>query len=312
MSLKSDEVKFFVEWIVSESNYFSRLDKFLRKVLKNVPLSAIYKFFRTGKIYLNGKKVKDPATKLNIGDIIQIIGEDLGAYNREYKELKPTKMKLDIIYEDEIIIAINKPAGVPVHPGKNVNKPSLIEGLKYYGEKNNFEPFLVHRLDKETSGALIVAKKRNIARELSELLALKDVEKIYTALVYGKAKDMVIDQPVDNKEAKSLIKVQKYYRILLDKEIIMVTLLEVSIETGRKHQIRKHLSSNEFPIVCDNDYGNFRLNRSFAKKYNLKRHFLHCKKMAFDFLGKHYEISAPLSDDLQKVLKSIELESGKH
>uniref|UniRef100_A0A7C5U8H0 Pseudouridine synthase n=1 Tax=Fervidobacterium nodosum TaxID=2424 RepID=A0A7C5U8H0_9BACT len=306
------ENQILYEWNVDESNYFSRIDKFLRKVLKNVPLSAIYKLFRTGKVYINGTRVKEPSTKLTLGDNVQIIGEDLSKYNRDYKELKPAKMKLDIIYEDETILVINKPAGVSVHPGKNVNKPSLIEGLKYYGEKNGFEPFLVHRLDRDTSGVMIIAKDRNTARELSELISSRNVEKKYIALVFGKASNMVIEEPIDDQYAKTIVKPIKHFKTYLNGERTELSLLEVEIETGRKHQIRKHLALKEFPIVCDKDYGDFRLNRQFTKKYELKRHFLHCKRMKFSYNGKEYDINAPLSEDLQKVIKLIELESGRN
>lgn len=300
------------EWNVNETNYFSRIDKFLRKELKNVPLSVIYKLFRTGKVYINSTRIKDPSSKLNLGDTVQIIGEDLSKYTRDYKELKPTKMKLDIVYEDEKLLAINKPAGVSVHPGKNVNKPSLIEGLKYYGEKNGFEPFLVHRLDRETSGVMIIAKDRNTARELSDLISSRNVEKRYTTLVFGKVSNMVIEEPVDNQYAKTIVKPIKYFKTYLNGEKIELSLLEVEIETGRKHQIRKHLSSKGFPIVCDKDYGDFRRNRQFTKKYELKRHFLHCKQMKFTFGGKEYNLSAQLSEDLQRVIRFIESESGRN
>jgi len=299
------------EWNVDESNYFSRIDKFLRKVLKNVPLSAIYKLFRTGKVYVNNTRIKEPSSKLNLGDVVKIIGEDLSKYSRDYKELKPAKMKLDIIYEDEILLAINKPAGVSVHPGKNVNKPSLIEGLKYYGEKNNFEPFLVHRLDRDTSGVMIIAKDRNTARELSNIISSRNVEKKYIALVFGKISSMVIEEPIDNQYAKTIAKPIKYFKTYLNSEKIDLSFLEVEIETGRKHQIRKHLSLKGFPIVCDKDYGDFRRNRQFMKKYELKRHFLHCKQMKFTFDGKQYDITAMLSEDLQKIIKLLELESGQ-
>lgn len=299
------------EWNVDVSNYFSRIDKFLRKVLKNVPLSAIYKLFRTGKVYVNNTRIKEPSSKLNLGDVVKIIGEDLSKYSRDYKELKPAKMKLDIIYEDEILLAINKPAGVSVHPGKNVNKPSLIEGLKYYGEKNNFEPFLVHRLDRDTSGVMIIAKDRNTARELSNIISSRNVEKKYIALVFGKISSMVIEEPIDNQYAKTIAKPIKYFKTYLNSEKIDLSFLEVEIETGRKHQIRKHLSLKGFPIVCDKDYGDFRRNRQFMKKYELKRHFLHCKQMKFTFDGKQYDITAMLSEDLQKIIKLLELESGQ-
>ncbi len=295
-------------WIVNEDNYFSRIDKFLRNVLKNVPLSAIYKLIRTGKVYLNERRVKEPSVKIEIGDRVEIRNEDLSKYTREYKEIKPVKMNLDIIFEDENIIAINKPAGVSVHPGKNVHKPSLIEGLKHYGTTKGFEPFLVHRLDKETSGVMIVAKSRQVAREISEMISSRDVEKNYVALVFGSPKSTTIDIPIDDQEAVTHIRPVRKFATKLEGKDISLTLLDVNIETGRKHQIRKHLSMKGFPIVCDNDYGDFRLNRAFSKKYGLKRHFLHCKEMAFDFHGKHYRFEAPLSQDLKVVLKLLEAE----
>lgn len=295
-------------WIVDQDNYFSRIDKFLRNALKNVPLSVIYKLIRTGKVYLNEKRVKEPSAKLEIGDRVEVRNEDLSKYTREYKEIKPAKISLDILFEDEDILVVNKPAGISVHPGKNINKPSLIEGLKYYGSQKGFEPFLVHRLDKETSGVLIVAKNRQVARELSEKISSRNVEKNYVALAFGSPRMERIDIPVDGQEAITHIKPVRKFRTKLDGKDISLTLLDVSIETGRKHQIRKHLAAKGFPIVCDNDYGDFRLNRAFSKKYNLKRHFLHCKSMSFDFHGKHYRFEASLSQDLKLVLKLLEAE----
>ncbi|WP_448374907.1 RluA family pseudouridine synthase [Fervidobacterium sp.] len=295
-------------WLVDNNNYFSRVDKFLRNVLKNVPLSAIYKLFRTGKVYVNDKRVKEPSMKLEIGDRVEIKNEDISKYNREFKELRSAKMKLDIIFEDDELIVVNKPAGISVHPGKNVNKPSIIEGLKYYGEKTGFEPFLVHRLDKETSGVLIVAKNRQTARELSEMISSRNVEKRYVTMVFGRAERQEINVPIDSQEARTIIKPLKVFRTKIGGEWVELTLLDVEIETGRKHQIRKHLSMKNLPIICDNDYGNFRLNRAFSKKYGLKRQFLHCKKMALSFHGKSYQFIAELSEDLQTVLKVLESE----
>ncbi len=293
------------KWLIDEHNYFSRLDKFLRNALKNVPLSAIYKLIRTGKILVNGTKVKEASNKLEIGDTVEIVNVDIAKYNRKVEELRSAKMKLNIIYEDDAILALNKPSGISVHPGKNTNKPSLIEGLKYHGEKFGFEPFLVHRLDKETSGVLIVAKNRNIARELSELISSRDVEKYYVTLAFGKISKMKIDDSIDGQEAISIITPTKVYKTPFGD----VTLVRVKIETGRKHQIRIHLASKGFPIVCDNDYGDFRLNREFTKRYGLKRQFLHCESMIFSFGGKQYDIHAPLSDDLSNVLKFLNVES---
>ncbi|MGQ9856962.1 MAG: RluA family pseudouridine synthase [Fervidobacterium sp.] len=305
---KTDNAKSVI-FVVDESNYFSRIDKFLRNALKNVPLSALYKFLRTGKVYINGKKVKEPSEKIEIGDRVEIRDEDVEKYSRDVKELRPVKMKLNILFEDEELIVLNKPAGVSVHPGKAVNKPSLIEGLKHYGEKNGFEPFLVHRLDKDTSGVLIVAKNRQAARELSELISSRDVEKIYTALVFGTVKPQKITLPVDGQEAISNVKPIKRFKSKISGKSQELTLLRVEIETGRKHQIRKHLAGIGAPIVCDNDYGDFRMNREFEKKYSLKRHFLHCSRMVFSFRGRHYDFEAELGEDLKLVLKLLEAEN---
>jgi len=119
------------EWYIDEDNYFSRLDKFLRSTLKNVPLSALYKLIRAGKVFVNGKRAKEPSYKLNIKDVVEIRDEDLSKYDRKFEELKPVKMKLDVLYEDDMVLALNKPSGVSVHPGRNMKKPSLIEGIKY-------------------------------------------------------------------------------------------------------------------------------------------------------------------------------------
>jgi len=297
------------EWYIDEDNYFSRLDKFLRSTLKNVPLSALYKLIRTGKVFVNGKRAKEPSYKLNIKDVVEIRDEDLSKYDRKFEELKPVKMKLDVLYEDDMVLALNKPSGVSVHPGRNMKKPSLIEGIKYYGEKSGFEPFLVHRLDKETSGVLIVAKSRNMARELGELVSSRNVEKNYIALVFGRVQGqrVRIDTQIDGQEAVSIIMPARVYKT----SVGYITLVKVKIETGRKHQIRKHLAAKGFPVVCDNDHGDFRLNREFAKRYGLKRHFLHCESMVFSFGGRHYNIHAPLSEDLSIVLKLLYMESVK-
>lgn len=298
-------------WIVDERNYFSRLDKFLRHELKHVPLSAIYKFIRTGKVYVNKKRVKNASAKLEIGDIIEIVGEDLSKYSRDYTELKPVSMKLDIIYEDTRLMAVNKPAGVSVHPGKNVSKPSLVEGLMYYAQKNGFEVFLVHRLDKETSGVLVVAKDRNAARVLSELISSRFVLKKYVALVFGKiSSPRSIDKPVDGQEALTKITPLRQYRWNASGVEQHLTLLDVEIETGRKHQIRKHLAGIGTPIVCDAQYGDFKLNRLFSKQFGLRRHFLHCKLLAFEFEGKRYEFEAGLPKDLTMVLDVLSTGRG--
>lgn len=289
--------------IVTEENYYSRLDKFLRKKLSNLPLSAIYKLIRTGKIKVNGKKVKDPSYKIEIGDEITI-EEDISKYNREINnKVVPIKMNLDIVYEDNDILIINKPAGIPIHPGKGTHIATLIEGLMYYGQEKNFTPHLVHRLDKHTSGILIIAKNTQSARELGDIIASRSIKKEYIALCKGNLSNKgKIDIPLENKQALTTFTTQKVYKTHLGE----FSLLNVNIKTGRKHQIRKHLSLINHPIIGDDVYGDKKLNREFKREYGLKRYFLHCHSMEFYFKNKHIAATAPLSEDLKNVLKNLE------
>lgn len=299
-----------VSWTVDQDNYFSRIDKFLRHVLRNVPLSAIYKLLRTGKVRINGRRAKSVSERLEIGDRVEVVGEDLTRYSRAFNELRPAQLALDIIYEDESLLAISKPAGLSVHPGHGVTKPSLLEGVMFYANERGFEPFLVHRLDKDTSGVIVVAKSRQVARELSELFASKKVEKTYRALIFGELRrEVSIDEPIDDLEAHTVVFPDGVYMLTLGSQELYVSYVRVAIETGRKHQIRKHLASIGRPIVCDSQYGNFKLNRLFAKQFGLDRQFLHCESLRFSFQGKIYTLRAELTEDLKNVLFQLKTSS---
>ncbi|MBO8139609.1 MAG: RluA family pseudouridine synthase [Thermosipho sp. (in: Bacteria)] len=288
--------------IVNENNYYTRLDKFLRKNFQNIPLSAIYKMIRKGKVYVNGKKVKNPSYNIEIGDSIEI-KEDIANYNRDTnKSIKPIKMNLNIVYEDEDILIINKPAGISIHPGKGTHIATLIEGLIYYGNQNNFKPLLVHRLDKHTSGILIIAKNAPASRILSEIISSREMEKQYVTLVVGKTnKSGKIDLPLDEKDSLTIYNTKNIFKT----DTGYFSLLNVEIKTGRKHQIRKHFALIKHPVVGDDVYGDRRLNREFKRQFGLKRYFLHCNKMSFFYKGKRIEAIADLPEDLTKVIKKL-------
>jgi len=289
--------------IVNENNYYTRLDKFLRKNFQNIPLNAIYKMIRKGKVYVNGKKAKNPSYNLEIGDSVEI-KEDIINYNRNTNNsIKPIKMNLDIIYEDEDILIINKPAGIPIHPGKGMHIATLIEGLIYYGEQNNFKPHLVHRLDKHTSGILIVAKNISASRVLSEIISSREIEKHYVTLVIGKTnKSGKIDLALDRKDSLTIYKTKNIFK----NDLGFFSLLDVKIKTGRKHQIRKHFALIKHPVVGDDVYGDRKLNREFKRQFGLKRYFLHCNKMSFFYKGEKIEAIANLPENLNKVIKKLE------
>ncbi len=289
---------------VNDENYYSRLDKFLRRNLEEVPLSALYKFIRKGKVYVNGKRIRDGSHKLEVGDTVEIKYVDLDNFRRRKENnLEPQKMKLNIIYEDDYMIVLNKPAGIALHPGKNIHVATLIEGLMYYGKEKGFEPHLVHRLDLNTSGALIVAKSKSIARKLNEMFKKRKIHKEYLTLVRGyMEKDHgFIDIPLDDQDALT------EYEVLSEKR--GVSYLKVRIKTGRKHQIRRHLSMIGHHVVGDNKYGEKSYNREFRKKYGLRRQFLHCSSVELNHpvSSEKLEVSAPISEDLRRVLDRLEI-----
>jgi 23S rRNA pseudouridine955/2504/2580 synthase len=299
---------------VTEETYFNRMDKFLRKALEEYKLASLYKLIRKGDVKVNGKRVKDPSSTLEIGDEVSVwlpsdqTKKDRIKRNTEGKrELKPVYMDLDIIMEDEDIMAINKDAGVSVHPGTGEeNRATLIEGLMHYGQQNGFDPYLIHRLDRDTSGVLLVSKKRSLARRLSKLIADKNVYKEYTCLFSGRvSQDFICDNPVDDKWAVSRVYPLTLY-VLENNVQMCFTLAKVVIESGRKHQIRRHLADSGYPVVGDDKYGNREINHQLSSM-GLKRQFLHCSKMSFFDLEqeKEYYLEAPLKEDLKGFLRRL-------
>ncbi len=287
---------------VTESNAYRRLDRFLRRSLQDVPLSAVYKFIRKGKVFVNGKRVRNVAHELHIGDVVEIKYVDLESYRRRKKELLPQKIDLEILYEDDSILVLNKPPGMALHPGKGVHITTLIEGLIHYGMEKGFDPHLVHRLDLNTSGVLVVAKNKKNARILTEYFKNRLVEKRYKTLVKGHVeKPGNVRTDLDGQHALTIYKPLKIYR--------EVTFLDVQIKTGRKHQIRRHMSVIGHPVVGDDKYGNRSFNRYFRRKYGLKRQFLHCSKVVLPHPEKSTRMSfeAPLWEDLSEVLKRLDV-----
>lgn len=288
--------------IVNEKNYYKRLDKFLRNNYGNLKLGFIYKMLRKGFVYVNDKRVKKQDFELNIGDKIEIrYNGPLDERKKEGKIL-PRPLDLDIIFEDKKIIAINKPAGISVHPGRNEEKVTIIEGLLYYAN-GEFEPHLVHRLDKHTSGVLVIAKNKQVARELTDIIKGRDITKKYQALVIGFLNG-------ENKKLESVLEDKKavlYYDVLNNYKVkrIDLTLVDIELKTGRKHQIRKQFADIGHPVAGDNKYGNFEFNRELKKLIGLKRYFLHSYFLEFEYKNKRYTLISNLTPDLKKVLERL-------
>ncbi len=290
---------------VSEDTHYRRLDRFLRKCLPEYKLSSIYKLIRKSFVRVNGITERDPATELFVGDVVVIaIEADADHMKRleETRELLPSSIPLSILYEDDHMLAIDKPPGLSVHPGKGIQIVTLIEGLMSYGERKGFRPRLVHRLDKHTSGVLIVAKTPASARHLTEMFRKRNVKKKYLCLVKGIA---IADKGrLQDKTAG----VQEEMEYSVMKRFADCSLIEVALITGRKHQIRRQLAQLGFPVVCDNVYGDRDYNQHFRKSRGLRRYFLHCAEVVVEHPvnAKETKISAPIPRDLSSVLERLQ------
>lgn len=291
-----------------------RLDNFLLRELKGVPKTWVYRVIRSGEVRVNSGRA-DADTRLLAGDEVRIPPVRLP--DRTDRPAAPPR-EFPILLEDEHLIALDKPAGVAVHGGSGVAF-GVIEQLRRSRPETRFLE-LVHRLDKETSGVLLIAKKRSALLALQEQFRGREPTKVYAALVAGAwpAKTKVIDvalhkyldaqgerrvraAPADEgRRSITLVKVAAAYA--------RFTLLDVTLRTGRTHQIRVHLADAGHPIVGDPKYGDFALNRELARgALRFDRMFLHAKRLAFDHpaSAQRIDLHAPLPPDCATLLAAL-------
>jgi len=282
--------------IISSDNAGQRLDNFLISYIKNVPRKHIYKLIRTGQVRINSSRSK-PSSKLNINDKVRIPPISLT------ESLKPTInkdqikiMKEKLIYEDKYIIVFNKPSSFSVHSGTNTGY-GLIDVIRKF--RKDFERLdLLHRLDKETSGCVIITKSYESLKIFQKKIKNKEINKKYLCLVKGrwnaKIKKSTHRLTRDSKtvDAETHFKVIKYYK--------NSTLLEAELITGRYHQIRKHCEILNHPIIGDKKYGDRALNKLYKEK-GLSRIFLHASLIKF-YLNKEIIVECPLPIELESFL----------
>lgn len=294
-----------------------RVDNFLLKYLKKVPRNKIYHIIRKGEVRINSKRVK-PEYKLKFHDLIRV--PPLYCVNVKknvnFIKLKGiiSKIKKCVIYEDQYLIALNKPNNIAVHGGSGFSL-GVIEILRIiYFRVKYLE--LVHRLDFDTSGILLIAKKYNVLRSLHEQWRLKKVKKEYIALVKGNwSPDIkVIRVPLlkyFSKNGHRIVKVDykgksSETRFKIKEVFFQFTLLKIYPITGRSHQIRVHTQYASHPIVCDNKYGDFKFNKKL-RSFGLNRFFLHASSIQFIhpvFLSKLI-LKAPIDNNLKNYLEFI-------
>ena len=303
----------FVEITADQAG--QRVDNFLLSRLKGVPKSRIYRILRKGEVRVNRSRVK-PEYKLASGDQVRI--PPVRVAEREAPVAPGIKLQelleKSVIYEDPLLLVINKPSGLAVHGGSGVSL-GLIEALRATRPKQSFLE-LVHRLDRETSGCLIVAKKRSALRFLQDEMRARRVVKVYQALASGrwprgmkkinlpllrtelKSGDRIVRVNPEGKSAVTHFAVQQRF----DK----ATFLEVTLETGRTHQIRVHSQHAGCPLAGDDKYGDDDYNGQL-KRLGLKRMFLHAARLKFRSPeGNKISVEAPLPEELSQLLARLD------
>ncbi len=296
---------------VDDFSVGQRLDNYLIKQLKGVPRSRIYRIIRKGEVRVNkGRKKAD--YKLKAEDLIRIPP----IRTSTEKEIKPSQgllktLENSVLYEDKGLLIINKIHGMAVHGGSGISV-GIIEALKSQYK----EPIeLVHRLDRSTSGCLLLAKKRSVLKSLHEQLVSHQLEKRYTALVKDtwSKKRHTIDAPIYQNSRYSVIDSKgkdslSHFHPIKNFELgeFNASLVEASIETGRTHQIRVHAKFVGHPVAQDDKYGDAAFDQ-FMKKKGLNRLFLHAKTLTFTnpLTNEIQKVSAPLPADLEAFLKKL-------
>ncbi|MGH8496036.1 MAG: RluA family pseudouridine synthase [Gammaproteobacteria bacterium] len=293
-----------------------RLDNFLLRVLKGVPKSRVYRLLRKGEVRVNGGRAK-PDRRVKSGDRIRLPPLRRAVRAAGEKEAAAPGRWLDrrILHEDTRLIVIDKPPGMAVHGGSGISH-GVIEALRAArGDLARLE--LVHRLDKETSGCLMLAKRRSLLRELHAMLRDGAIEKRYLALVAGdwQRGRMTIDEALVTHERRGGERTARVdpagkraiSRFRPVEGFGTATLMEVTLGTGRTHQIRVHAAHVGHPVAGDTRYGDREFNADI-RRHGLSRMFLHAHSLAFDYpgSGEPFHVSAPLDDDLKYVLDNLQ------
>jgi 23S rRNA pseudouridine955/2504/2580 synthase len=298
----NDLSKARAKWLeVGEESEAQRIDNFLLRQLKGVPKSHVYRVLRSGEVRVNSGRVK-PDYRLQVGDRVR-----LPPIRISQKRALARPLDLPVVLEDSCLLVIDKPSGVAVHGGSGVSF-GVIESLRAARPQAKFLE-LAHRLDRDTSGLLVLCKKRSALVELHRMLREGEVRKIYFALVRGSLaqKELELRQSLHkyvtasgerrvsvHEDGRSAVTRARRLKAAAD-----YSLLEVELLTGRTHQIRVHLAHAGHPILGDDKYGDFALNHNLARQ-GVKRLFLHAARLAFKHpaSGEKVQLESPLPADM--------------
>ncbi len=308
---------------IDEGSAGQRIDNFLCKTLKGVPKSHIYRILRSGEVRVNSKRI-DAAYRLAMGDLVRIPPVRTATKDELPANKAPVKPKFEqsIIFEDDAFLVVDKPAGFAVHGGSGISR-GVIEQLRMERPHAKFLE-LVHRLDRETSGVLMLAKKRAALVALHDAIRNNQTDKRYVMLVHGswteKKKRVLlplqkyvlasgerrVSVQEGGQESETIFYLRKNYGQERNEQF---SLLEAQLVTGRTHQLRVQLAHLGFPIVGDDKYGDFAVNKAMQKR-GLKRMFLHSAETSIrhPLSGEKLKLVAPLPPELAKFLQRLDLE----
>ena len=309
-------------WIIEEAHKGERLDQFLQDALDDVSRSRIRKWIDEGHVLVNESQVK-AGYKLKVGDQIEVEEPE----PEELLTAAPEPMDLTIVYEDEDLAIVNKPQGMVVHPSAGHPHGTLVNGLMYHfqgqlsGINGVLRPGIVHRIDKDTSGLLVICKSDRAHTALSAMLAAHDITRRYHAIVYGNIKEDegTVDQPLGRATAdrKKMAIVPGGRRAVTHYKVLerfgAFTYVELTLETGRTHQIRVHMKSIQHPVLGDPLYGPMTFNKeqgrliSSVKDEISHGQLLHAKVLGFrhPVTGDYMEWESDLPEYFQNVLAAF-------